>query len=103
MNCMKIILFLFLLLFSIGCRRAHSRLEVEKELTKAMLTFLWSDNHNDTSNIKFQILDVNYFEDRAFFECEYKVHMHIVPTGFDTVGMMTARVSKDFTTVKRKL
>jgi hypothetical protein len=29
--------------------------------------------------------------------------MYVLSTGFDTVGMMAARVSKDFSTVKRKL
>jgi hypothetical protein len=90
-------------LLIVACKRAHSVAEVRKELSKAMLTSLWTDHNKDTSKVKFEILDVNYFEDTTFFECEYKVHMHIVKTGFDTVGMMAARVSKDFITVKRKL
>jgi hypothetical protein len=100
---MKIFFFFSLILFCIACKRAHTRADVQNELSNAMLTFLWSDNHKDTSKTKFQILDVNYYEDSTFYECEYKVHMHIIPTGFDTTGMMTARVSKDFKRVRRKL
>lgn len=98
---MRKILFFCVLLFCFACKRAHTRSEVQKELSNAMLDFLRKDHNNDTSKIKFEIIDVNYFEDKTFFECEYKVRMHI-PSGIDTVGMMTARVSKDFTIVKRK-
>lgn len=99
---MKKILFPFFLLLCVACKRAHSGSEVEKELSNAMLNHLWTDHHKDTSNIKFQILEVTYFEDKTFYECVYKVRMHIVPTGYDTVGIMSARVSKDFSEVKRK-
>jgi len=68
-----------------------------------MLTRLWTEHNKDTSKTKFQILDVNYFEDKTFFECQFKVHMYVLSTGFDTVGMMAARISKDFATVNRKM
>jgi hypothetical protein len=100
---MKAFVFFSIIIFCIACKRSRTRAEVQNDLSKAMLTSLWSDNHKDTSSVKYQILDVNYFEDIEFYECEYKVRMHIVTTGFDTTGMMTARVSKDFRTVKRKL
>ncbi len=99
---MRKILFFCLLFFCLACKRAHTRSEVQKELSKAMLGFLFKDHHNDTSNIKFEIIGVNYFEDKTFYECEYKVRMHVIPSGVDTVGVMTARVSKDFNIVKRK-
>jgi hypothetical protein len=100
---MKIYSLLLLLFFCTGCKKGHSRSEILQELSNAMLTRLWTEHNKDTSSIKFQILDVNYFEDRTFFECQFKVHMYVLSTGFDTVGMMAARVSKDFSTVKRKL
>ncbi|HXB42681.1 MAG TPA: hypothetical protein VNV85_01425 [Puia sp.] len=99
---MKTISFVVFMLFFIACKRGHSRSEVRDELSKAMLTFLWTDHKKDTSKIRFQIIDVSYFEDTTFYECEYKVRMHIIQTGFDTVGIMTARVAKDFSLVKRK-
>jgi hypothetical protein len=95
-------LFIFFFLF-IACKRGHTRSEIIQGLSNAMLTRLWTEHNKDTSSIKFQILDVNYFEDSTFFECQFKVRMHVVSTGFDTVGMMAARVSKDFATVKRKM
>lgn len=100
---MKTVFFFCLLLLSTSCKRSLSASEVRKGLSEAMLTYLWTDHNKDTSKVKYEILDVNYFEDKTFYECEYKVHMHIIPTGYDTVGTMTARVSKDFSQVKRKL
>jgi hypothetical protein len=87
----------------IGCKRAHTDSEVRKELSSAMKNFLYSSHKKNSSEVKYEILNVSYFEDKTFYECEYKVRMHIVSTGYDTVGVMTARVSKDFSQVKRKL
>jgi len=85
----------------IACRRALTDAEVRKELSTAMLKFLSTDK--DTTKVKFEIQDVTYFKDKTFYECEYKVRMRVIPTGLDTTGIMTARVSRDFSTVKRKL
>jgi hypothetical protein len=99
---MKTIPLLFFILFFIACKRGHPASDVRGALSKAMLTYLWTDHKKDTSKVRFQIIDVIYFEDKVFYECEYKVRMHIVQSGFDTVGIMRARVSKDFSLVKRK-
>ena len=100
---MKIFLCFCLLIICFSCKRSLSPTEVRQGLSRAMLTYLWTDHKNDTSKVKYEILDVTYFETQAFYECEYKVHMHINSSGFDTVGVMTARVKKDFSEVKRKL
>lgn len=86
-----------------ACQRAHPPSDVKKGLSKAMLNFLWHDKRNDTSKIRFEIMDVTFFEERNFYECEYKVRLHVIATGYDTIGTMTANVSKDFARVKRKL
>jgi len=76
--------------------------DLQTELSKAMLKKLYMDHHSDTSTVKYEILSVSYFQEKASYNCEYKVHMHIVSTGFDTVGIMAAKVSSDFKDIKRK-
>jgi hypothetical protein len=46
------------------------------------------------------VLDVNYWEDKDLYMCEFKVRL--VQKGKDTIGVMIASVSKDMTIVKRK-
>jgi hypothetical protein len=46
------------------------------------------------------VQDVIYYEDKAVYDCQFKVHMKNATT--DTVGQMGGTVTKDFSTVKRK-
>jgi hypothetical protein len=96
----KIIIAAVLLALS-ACARKENPADIQARLKEAMSKFLQSGR--DTSKVKFQVLDVYYYEDQTFFECEYKVRMQVPATHVDTVGRMTARVSRDFQTVKRKL
>lgn len=65
----------------------------------SMKTYLYNGINNDSSNIKYRVLDVNYFEDTDKFICEFKVNMKTKL--FDTTGIMKANITKDFKTVDR--
>src|SRR5215470_8227791 len=84
----------FLLLASVffSCERKLSQDDVENELKKAMTHQLYKGVGNDSSKVKYQVVSVNFFEDKGFYECEFKVHMTSNTT--DTTGIMAARVSK---------
>lgn len=87
-------------LFFNSCERKLSQNDVENELKKAMTALLYKSVGNDSSKVKYQVVGVTYFEDKQFYECEFKVHMTTKTS--DTTGIMAARVSKDFSRVARK-
>jgi len=47
------------------------------------------------------MVDVNYFEDKDFYECEFQVRL-FRQGGTDTTGIIKGRVSKDFSKVTKK-
>jgi len=98
---MKALLVAVILFASVGCKRKLAREEIEIQLKKSMHTFLMQQIKFDSSRVKFDVQQVKYFEDRNFYECEFVVHM--IDPGHDTTGEMMARISKDFSIVKRKL
>jgi PBP1b-binding outer membrane lipoprotein LpoB len=91
-----------LLLFS--CLKKTSKKEVEDNLKAAMDQYLNHQPRLDTSKVKFNVLDVSYYEDKMTYICEFKVNMSrkINDQIKDTSGIMAANVSKDFKTVGRK-
>jgi hypothetical protein len=91
-----------ILLAALGCQRKMSREDIGDELKKAMQIYLEKSPHFDPGHDTITILTVNYFEDKMDYICEFKVRMKIPSIGLDTVGMMTGKVSKDFSTVYRK-
>jgi hypothetical protein len=86
-----------------SCIKKITRQEVEDNLKTSMELFLNHNPRND-STLKFKVLTVVYFEDKKFYECEFKVNMKqkTQENLIDTTGTMSARISKDFTTVTRK-
>jgi len=84
-----------------ACKRKLSSEDVERELKTAMLHQLNKGLNSDSTKVKFEVLKVNYFEDKQFYECEFNVRMKTA--ALDTTGIMLARVSKDFTVVRRKM
>jgi hypothetical protein len=100
---MKAIILTMAVLGFIACKKKHTEAGVEKNLSDAMLNYLWTTHNKDTSNVKFQVLSVYYFEEKLFYECDFNVHMRVLSKNYDTTGLMKARVSKDFSIVKRKL
>ncbi|HEX4850283.1 MAG TPA: hypothetical protein VFV08_05715 [Puia sp.] len=98
----KVVLIALLLIGSsfYSCERKLSQNDIEDELKKAMTHQLYLGAGKDSAKVKYQVVSVTYFEDKEFYECEFKVHMTTGPT--DTTGVMGARVSKDFSRVARK-
>ena len=98
----KVVLTALLLtgLFFLSCERKLSQNDVEDEIKKAMTHQLYLGAGKDSAKVKYQVVSVNYFEDKEFYECEFKVRMTSGAT--DTTGIMGARVSKDFNRVARK-
>jgi hypothetical protein len=91
-----------ILIFS--CIKKTSRKEVEENLKTAMGLYLNHSPRIDTSLIKFKVLEVVYFEDKKAYLCEFKVNMEekIKYQIKDTIGTMSASISKDFKNVIRK-
>lgn len=93
------------IIFLFSCVKKQDRKEVEDNLKAAMGTFLNQKPGLDTSQVKFNVLEVSFFEDKKKgYICEFKVNMkQKMPNRLlDTVGYMSADISKDFTTVTRK-
>ena len=84
-----------------GCQRHLSPAEVKDNLEKAMAAYLIEQQGGDTSRLKFKMEDVNYFEDKDFYECEFSVRL-FRQGGADTTGLIKGRVSKDFSKVTKK-
>lgn len=96
----KLIICLFVI-FAVGCVKKPKKDDVVSHLKKAMTEFLYVNSNKDTSVVKFDVNEVIYFEDKNFYECEFTVSMK--QNGNFTNGIMRARVTKDFSTVTRKL
>ena len=95
-------LFIFLLCVSaFACVMKDSRPELEKNLKTAMQTFLYNTINNDSSNVKYHVDGVVYYDDPKTntYICDFTVNMKT--RLYDTTGVMHATVSKDFKTVKR--
>jgi hypothetical protein len=88
------------MMFVSGCFKKPAKRDVKENLKYAMEKYLNSPSRMDTSKVKFTVLDVNYYEDRKAYDCEFKVHLK--DPGTDTIGMMGATITKDFSQVKRK-
>jgi hypothetical protein len=99
---MKKLFILIAAVFSIfSCKRNLSSSDVETELKKALTNHLYKSIQYDSNRIKYDVQTVTYFEDKTFYECEFKVRVIALPN-HDTTGTMTARISKDFSKVSRK-
>jgi hypothetical protein len=98
----------YLIAFSIGilfysCAKKISKTDIEESLKSSMDLYLNHQPRIDTSRVKFNVLQVIYFEDKTFYICNFKVNMKEkrVNQIFDTTGNMSARISKDFKNVSR--
>jgi hypothetical protein len=90
--------------FLFSCAKKESKKEVEENLKKAMGLYLNHKPGLDTNQVKFQVLEVAYFEDKMAYICDFKVNMK-EKSGEqikDTTGMMEATISKDYKDVTRK-
>jgi hypothetical protein len=91
----RILLFFACSLSLYACQRKLKQQDTKEQLEKAMARYL--DGHQATKDKKlhFNVLDVIYFEDSAFYDCKFTVKMTL-PDGRDTTGFMKERISKDY-------
>ena len=96
-------LFLFVILM-FSCKKKNDRKEQEADLKTAMELSLNHQPRIDTSLVHFKVLEVSFFEGKKAFNCEFKVNMKqkLPDRLVDTIGYMSADISKDFKTVNRK-
>jgi hypothetical protein len=84
----------------VSCIKKPTQNELETALMDAMSHDLNSNPNLDTSKVKFTVISVDYFEEKTFYACEFKVRMKTSNT--DTTGIMAANVNKDLEHVVRK-
>src|SRR3979411_2946890 len=96
-NMMKPFILAIAVIGVFSCKRNLSHVEVETELKKALTEHLYKAINYDSARAKYDVQTVNYFEDKTFYECEFKVR--VTAPNHDTTGTMTARISKDFSKV----
>lgn len=85
-----------------GCKRktADANVKTESRLKAAMQNELYKAVNYDSAKVKYQVLDVTFYEEKSRFVCEFNVRL--IQNGHDTTGIMTADISRDMTVVKRK-
>ena len=93
-----IAILLFVLIYSCKAKDS-SPAGVKDDLKNAMRTYLYNAVNNDSTNVKYRVQDVIYYEDKDKYICEFKVNLKAKL--FDTTGIMKANISKDFKKVER--
>src|SRR5580765_5606174 len=95
------VLILVLNLFLFSCVIKDPRPGLENNLKTAMQTYLYNQVNNDSSNVKYHVESVVYYDDpqKELYICDFTVYMKTKL--FDTTGVMHATVSRDFKIVKR--
>lgn len=91
--------FLLLIVCALACKAKNSTPNVEDDLKNAMQTYLYNAVNNDSSNVKYRVEKVIYYNDKDKYICEFTVNLKAKL--FDTTGIMKANISKDFKTVNR--
>jgi hypothetical protein len=91
-------------LFLFSCFHKQSKNEVVENLKTAMNLYLNHQPRIDTSRVKFNVLEVTFFEGKLGYTCNFKVNMREKRGSIltDTTGFMSANVSKDFKDVSRR-
>jgi hypothetical protein len=103
----KMIRFIFLTIlsgiFCFSCVKKTSKRDTEESLKTAMGLYLNHGPRVDTSRIKFNVLEVAFFEEKMFYVCNFRVNMKQKRDDrlIDTTGSMSANISKDFKDVTR--
>ena len=88
-------------LITTGCQRKLSATEVKTDLEKAMGTYLHQQQHTDTPPLRFDMVDVTYQETDSNYQCQFTIKLYR-PDGTDTTGIISSKVSKDFSIVSAK-
>src|SRR4030095_10016463 len=96
---MKLKIFIFSLILFACKATTDPRPQIEQDLKATMQSYLYNAINNDSSNAKYRVEDVIYFDDKDKYICNFTVNLKAKL--FDTTGEMRATVSKDFRIVKR--
>lgn len=86
------------LLITAGCQRKLSSTEVKTNLEKAMASYLRLNQDAGMPPLRFDMIDVTYLETDSNYQCRFTIKLHR-PDGTDTTGIISGKVSKDFSTV----
>jgi len=97
---MKKILFFLLLLLAFACRKKFTRTEIEEHLKKALIVSLYERVNNDSTQVKYRIQQVIFYQEKDYYDCEFTVKMLL--KDHDTTGIMKAIIPTDFSKVTRK-
>ena len=91
-------------IFFNSCLKKDSRKQTEANLKTAMDVYLNHQRQIDTSRVKFNVLEVTFFEGKMGYICNFKVNMKEKRDSnlMDTTGFMNANISKDFKEVSRR-
>jgi hypothetical protein len=90
------------LCFAFSCKRPLPPDETGDNLKAAWLTYLQHQPNYDSTRVKFEVVNVAFFNDPKYYICTFKVRMQVPSKAMDTVGTMTGTVSHDFLVVHRK-
>ncbi|HTI91986.1 MAG TPA: hypothetical protein VL727_15440 [Puia sp.] len=88
-------------LTAVSCQRKLSPSEVKENLERSMTEFLQKEQGQDTPPRNFKMVDVYYFEEADYYDCEFRVKL-TRPDGSDTTGIIKSRITKDFATVTKR-
>ena len=96
----KVLLIACLLVAMTACKHKSTADQVKENLEKTMTDYLTNRRPQGAPPLKFQVLDVIYYEDvkNNQYDCEFKVKLYR-PDGTDTTGMVKGKISKDFSRV----
>jgi hypothetical protein len=94
----KVVLIGCLLLAMTACKRKLTDDQIKENLEKTMTEYLINRRPPGAPPLKFQVLDVLYYEDVNQYDCEFKIKL-FRPDGTDTTGMVKGKISKDFSKV----
>jgi len=85
------------LLLSVACKHKLTPAETTARLEKVMTQHLEQKQKENPIKANFKVVDVAWFAERNYYRCSFTVKMTL-PNGRDTTGIMTERISKDFST-----
>lgn len=85
---------------AVSCKgKTKSSPVTEDRLKSTMQAYFYNPINNDSANAKYHVLSVNYHEEENEYVCKFKVNLK--GKLFDTTGVMTANISKDFKRIER--
>ena len=97
---MRLKIFVFIALIACSCQAKESTpAGLDADLKLTMQDFLYKSINYDSTNAKYKVEKVVYYESKDKFICEFTVHLKAKL--FDTTGIMKANISKDLKTVVR--